>query len=520
MGQIPRHVVQSTESPHVKAGKVFLVGAGPGDPGLLTLRGMECLRQADVVLFDYLVNPRILEHALADAEQICLGQHGHSRIWTQDEINDRMVALARQGKNVVRLKGGDPGVFARGVEEIAALVQAKVAFEIVPGVTAAMAAASYAGIPLTHREHASAVALVTGQEDIDKEVTALDYHALAEFPGTLVFYMGVTTARNWSTRLIEAGKPPDTPTAIVRRCSFPDQRVIRCTLAEVADRIEQVPRIRPPAIVIVGSVAAASENPGWFEQRPLFGQRIVVTRPREPSEKLGAILEELGAEVIAQPAIEIVPPADWTPVDRALERLPEFDWLVFSSAKGVFFLLKRLLEIGLDLRALKNVRLAAIGPGTAEALNAFHLRADLQPDEFRAESLAKALSSGARGQRLLLARASRGREVLADELQAAGAHVEQAVVYQSLDVTAPDEHVTQLISAGKIDWLTVTSSAIARSVVRMFGERLRATKLVSISPITSATLRELGHEPTAEAKEYTMAGVVAAIVKKAMTDKG
>ena len=493
-----------------RQGKVYLVGAGPGDPALLTLRGAECLRRADVVLYDYLVNPVLVAHCRTGAEQICLGKHGSGRIWSQEEINDQLVAHARAGRTVVRLKSGDPAIFARGAEEIERLVREGIEYEIVPGITAALAAGSYAGIPITHRGLASAVALVTGQEGSQKEDQAIDYAALAAFPGTLVFYMGVTTVRHWSAALIAAGKPPETPVAVIRHCSQPDQKTLLTLLAELPQAVERE-KLRPPVIFIIGEVASLAPQYSWFEKRPLFGKKILVTRPANQAAALAAPLAEQGAEVLFQPAIEISSSGDWGPVDAALLRLSDFDWLVFSSANGVRMLLERLLETRRDLRALGRVKIAAIGSGTAEELLRYHLRADLVPDEFRAESLAGHLAENARGKRFLLARASRGREVLADELAAAGGIVEQVVVYESTDIAVADPHIVELLQAGKIDWVTVTSSAIARSLVRLFGDSLRKTRLASISPITSGTLRELGFEPAAEANEYTMAGVVEAI---------
>lgn len=491
-------------------GRVYLVGAGPGDPALLTLRGAECLRRADVVLYDYLVNPVLVAHCRAEAERICLGKHGGGRIWPQEEINDQLVALAKQGKTVVRLKSGDPAIFARGAEEVERLVREGIEFEIVPGITAALAAGSYAGISITHRELASAVALVTGHEGPEKHERALDYAALAKFPGTLVFYMGVITVRHWGAELMAAGKAAATPVAVIRRCSQADQRTLRTTLGEVAAAVERE-KLRPPVIFIIGEVAALPESYSWFEQRPLFGKKILVTRPAHQAQSLAGPLTELGAEVLFQPAIEIGPPTDWQPVDAALSRLGEFDWLVFSSSNGVKCLFDRLLTTSHDLRALHSIRLAAIGPGTAEELLRHHLKADLVPDEYRAESLAGSLAGKARGRRFLLARASRGREVLAEELAAAGGTVEQVVVYQSNDVTVADSQIAELMQGGKIDWVTVTSSAIAKSLASLFGESLKKTKLASISPITSSALRELSFSPAVEAKEYTMAGVVEAI---------
>jgi uroporphyrinogen III methyltransferase/synthase len=503
---------------NAQPGMVYLVGAGPGDPGLITMRGVECLGRADVVLYDYLANPRLLEHARPAAEQVFLGRHGAgspgSKLWTQHDINQRMIDDARAGKCVVRLKSGDPAVFARSAEEIEALTAAGVLFEVVPGITAALAVSSYAGVPLTHRDAASAVALVTGQQKQSgqgQEIHPLDYQALAAFPGTLVFYMGVTTARQWTTALIAAGKSPATPAAIVRRVSWPDQTSVRCTLAAVPE-VMFSQQIRPPVLVIVGDAVQAAATRSWFTARPLFGRSVLVTRPTHQAASLVDPLEELGAEVLVQPAIEIGDPADWGAVDDALARLRQFDWLVFSSANGVRWLLQRLLASGRDVRALGHLKLAAIGPGTADELSRYHLKADLQPDEFRAESLAAALAAQQPQGRFLLARASRGREVLADDLRAAGADVEQIVVYQSRDAAAPDETILARLAAGQIHWITVTSSAIARSLAKMFGDDLRRAKLASISPITTSTLAELGHTAAAEASEYTMQGVIAAIL--------
>ncbi len=500
-------VAMSKQQP-VATGKVYLVGAGPGAPGLITLRGVECLARADVVLYDYLVNPRILQHAPAGAERICLGQHGRTRLWSQAEINAALVRYAGEGKTVVRLKGGDPAIFARGAEETETLCRHGIDYEIVPGITAALAAGSYAGVPITHRDHASAVAIVTGQEADDKAGLALDYGYLAQFPGTLVVYMGVTTAPEWTRALIEAGKSSDTPAMVVRRCSFPDQTTWRCTLDEVAGRLES---LRPPVIVIVGPVAAVSASGSWFEQRPLFGQTVLVTRPAHQAGELVEQLEERGASVLLQPAIAVREPRSWEQVDSVLARLHMFDWLVFSSVNGVHALLGRLAAMGRDLRALAGVRLAGIGPATVAALAEYHLRADLQPERYQAEDLADALAPDAAGRRFLLARASRGREVLGERLREAGGTVEQIVVYESIDVTQPDPDVALQLREGRIDWTTVTSSAIARSLWALFGDALQQTRLVSISPVTTATLRELGLEPAAEAAEATLPGVVDAL---------
>ncbi len=493
------------------AGKVYLVGAGPGDPGLITLRGVQCLGRADVVLYDYLANPSILAHASPSAELVRIGHAKGRWAMPQEEIHARMIDAARQGKTVVRLKGGDPAIFGRVAEESAALTAAGIPFEIVPGVTAALAAAVYAGIPITHGQRASAVAFVTGQERSEKNESQLDYEALARFPGTLVFYMGVTTVRQWSAALLGHGKPPETPAAVILRATRCDQELHRTTLGELAPLVERR-RLRPPAIVVVGEVVGLAPPVSWFAARPLFGRRILVTRPREQADGLLDPLTDLGAEVIVQPAIAIGDPPDWNPVDAALARVDQFDWLVFSSANGVRALLDRLCACGGDLRRLGTVRIAAIGPGTTAALERYHLHADVLPEQFRAESLAEALRSEAPGRRFLLARASRGREVLPEQLRQAGGQVEQIVVYSSSDVPRADPEVAERLAAGDVDWVTVTSSSIARALAAMFGETLRKGRLASISPVTSEVLRQLGYPPAAEASTYTMEGLVDAIL--------
>ncbi|MFP6666588.1 MAG: uroporphyrinogen-III C-methyltransferase [Pirellulales bacterium] len=492
-------------------GRVYLVGAGPGDPGLITLRGVELLRRADAVLYDYLVNPQILGHAAADAELICLGRHGQGRIMSQDDVNSQLVEFARAGKMVVRLKSGDPTVFAHIAEEIEALTAAGIPFEIVSGITAAMAAASFAGIPVTHRDLASSVALVTGQESGEGKTSKLDYSSLAAFSGTLVFYMGVTSSPHWTTALMDAGLSADTPAVILRRCSWSDQQTINCTLRTVVEKI-QAHSIRPPVLVIVGDVCRAAARSTWFTDRPLFGQTVLVTRPRHQSLGLCQRLSEFGAGCLVQPAIDIQPPSDWRPVDAALEGLSGYDWLVFSSANGVRGLMDRMWQRDGDLRCLGGVKLAVIGPRTADELANYRLRPDVEPSQFRAEALAEELAGAAVGKRFLLVRASRGREVLSNQLAAAGGAVDQIVVYESVDVEQPSDEVRQALVDDSIDWTTVTSSAIARSLVSMFGERLRNTRLASISPVTSDVLRELGFQPAVEATQYTADGVVEAIL--------
>jgi uroporphyrinogen III methyltransferase/synthase len=492
-------------------GTVYIVGGGPGDPRYITLRGVQCLGRADVILYDYLVNERLLDHAGADAERICLGRHGRNTVWNQDQINREMVHRARRGQTVVRLKSGDPSIFGRFAEELGFLQAQAVPCEVVPGVSAAIAAGSCVGIPLTHRDLSSAVAFVTGQENSAKRQDTVDYEALARFPGTLVIYMGVTTVDRWAPGLLSNGMAADTPVALIRRCSFYDQQVVRCQLKDVVAELTPRQKLPPPVIAVVGDVARSDQQLGRFVARPLFGQAVLVTRARDQLHALSDQLLELGAGVWHQAAIEVRPPASWHVVDEVLDRVDQFDWLVFSSANGVSFLLNRILDRGQDLRRLGSVRLAAMGPGTADKLRAYHLQADVVPGEFRAEALADKLAENAAGKRFLLARASRGREVLAETLRAAGGDVEQVVVYESHDVAVVEPDIAAALEAGRLDWTTVTSSAIARSLVNLFGPQLRRTRLASISPVTSVTLRELGYEPAVEASVYTMDGLVEAI---------
>ncbi len=498
-------------------GFVYLVGGGPGDPGLVTLRAVECLGRAEVVIYDYLVNPVLLRHAPGSAELVCLGHPTTGRTLPQAEVNQRMLGAAQSGKIVVRLKGGDPSVFGRGADEMDALREAGIPFEVVPGITAGLAVAAYCEIPVTHHEDASAVALITGREREEKGQFAIDHEALARFPGTLVFYMGVDRVTQWSQGLIEHGKSPETPVSVVRWCTWAQQEEIRCTLGTVADTIRGK-ALRPPALFVVGQTVDRAPPRSWFTERPLFGQRVLVPGSHTTSERLRDRLAELGADAITQPVIRISEPADWAPVDDALDRLDQYDWLVFSSGNGVDYLLRRIAYRGGDVRWLGRVKLAAMGSGTAERLARYHLTADLIPTEFVAESLASSLVADAERRRFLLARASRGREVLAIELRRAGADVDQIVVYDSVDVKEPDSDVAAQLAAGRIHWITVTSSAVARSLVNLYGDDLGSARIASIGPVTSSALRDLGHEPSVQAAPQSTEGLVEAILRLTTDD--
>ncbi len=507
------------EKTAISKGKVYLIGAGPGDPGLLTLRGLECLQKADIVLYDGLVNPAILDHVRPGTNLLCVGKHGQSRVWTQPEINSAIVQYASQGKCVARLKGGDPAIFARTAEELDRLVEEGISFEVVPGITAAMAAASYAGIPITHRDWASSVAFITGQSQaIDgggEAEESMDWRALAQFPGTLVFYMGVTSAGAWSQHLIDAGKSPTTPAALVRRCSLPNQEIIHCTLGELSQKIAERPNFRPPVITIVGTVASLGPTFDWFTRRPLFGKTVLITRPENQSQELKREFEELGANVLIQPAIEIEAPESFEALDQAIGRLASYDWLVFTSSNGVRFLMERLRELGQDARALSGLKLACVGPSTSQVLTEYFLHADCVPErDYRAESLVDAMRGRVEGSRCLWVRGSRGRDVMATGLKELGATVDSVVAYRSVDRKSPDVEVRKHLEQGLVDFTIVTSGSIAGSLTQLFGDLLSRTRLISLSGLTSEALRELGHEVFAEARTASMSDIVSAIVSQ------
>jgi uroporphyrinogen III methyltransferase/synthase len=497
--------------------RVYLVGAGPGHPGLLTVRAVECLARADIVIYDRLVPPRLLEHAPASAERICVADLPGSHPERYPQVEKLLIEEAKKGKCVVRLKGGDPLLFGRGGEEATALRRAGIPFEMVPGVTAALGAAACAGIPLTHREHASAVALVTGHEA--GRAAALDWQALARFPGTLVFYMGLTRLPAIVQALVEHGKPADTPAAVVHWATLGQQRTAEAPLGRLAEAARAA-GLASPALTVIGPVVSLRAELAWFEGRPLFGKRVLVTRPRHQAGDMVRRLEELGAVVLVLPAVEVREPADWSAVDAALGRLASYQWLVFTSANGVHALVRRLRQMGRDLRALGPLRLAAIGPATAEALRGYHLEPDVVPATYRSEELAATLAERVAGQRVLLARADRGRDVLPQEL-ARVAHVEQVAVYSQADALDEKSPALEALRRGEVDYVTLTSPNIARALARALDpqalEHVAAgrVRLVTISPVTSQAVRELGLPVAAEAGEYTAAGVIEATVRLA-----
>lgn len=520
------------------SGSVYLVGAGPGDPGLLTLRGADLLARADLVLYDGLVNPLLLRMTRGRCERTARVRDNNGPHVPQDVVNARLIEAARQGLMVVRLKGGDPFLFGRGGEEAAALAAAGIPCEIVPGVTAAIAAGEYAGISLTHRDLASAVAFITGHEACSSE-GRVNYDSLARFPGTLVFYMGLHRLAAISESLLAAGLAGDTPAAVICRATLPDQRTVVAPLQEIT-QAAQAAGLRPPSLIVVGDCVRQRHQLAWFERRPLFGLRIGITRPEAPATQLptgisseavdyGAAAPgwhsldatlrrciELGADPLPMPAIEIRPLDDWSRVDETLQRLREFDWLILTSAHGVQALMTRLWEQGGDARQLAHLRIACIGPATAAALAEWRLRADLIPESYRSEDLAEALVPQVGRGRVLWARATRGRDVLPSRLQEAGAQVESLPVYQHMDTTAFAPNVAEQLSAGELDWIALSSPAIARNVARMLPDAARPhlgsrTKLAAISPVTADAAREAGLPIAAIARDYTWDGVLEAI---------
>jgi uroporphyrinogen III methyltransferase / synthase len=499
-----------------QAGKVYLVGAGPGDPGLLTLKGRRCLEQADVVIYDYLANPRLLDHAPAHAQRWLVGKHGGGARVEQDVITQLIIDAARKGQVVVRLKGGDPFIFGRGGEEAEAVRAAGIEFEIVPGVTSAVAVPAYAGIPLTHRQLASTVIFATGYEYPSKSEPAVHWSALARGDTTLVLLMTTRQLRANMNQLMAEGLPASTPVALIEWGTRADQRTIVATAASIAD--EAAARdVRPPAITVVGAVVSLRERLGWFERKPLFGRRIVVTRPRAQAAAFADLLEAAGAEVIPLPTIETVPPTSLGALDDAIRRAAEFDWVVFTSANGVRVFFDRLQSVGADVRDWHRARFAAIGPQTAKALQAFCVRVDTVPDEFRAEGVVAALAqAGVAGTRMLLPRAAGARAVLPQRLRELGAAVEEVTTYATVLPQRSADEVRELLSRGRADLLTFTSSSTVHNFAAIFGDRLgqllQDARIGCIGPITAQTARSYGMQVAIQPNTYTVPAFVNAII--------
>lgn len=504
-----------------RSGKVYLVGAGPGDPGLITVRGRYLLEKAEVLVYDYLASKKLLKHVPKDCLLIYAGKRGGVKhTHTQEEINQMLVDHAKSGKVVVRLKGGDPFIFGRGGEEVQELYKAGVNFEVVPGVTSATAAATYAGIPITHRDFTASVAFLTGHEDPTKEDSNIDWSKLATGAGTLVVYMGIKNLPIIVKNLLKHGRDPKTPVAVVRWASTPEQRSVVGTLETIADVVRDA-EITPPSLIIVGEVVSLKESVDWFEKRPLFGRKIIVTRTREQASELMAGLEESGANCIEYSTINITPVDNYEVLDGELERLNEYHWILFTSLNGVKYFFERLFEKGMDARDLKGPDIGVVGKSTADYLLQYGLNADLIPSVFTGEGLAESLlDQGIEGRNILIPRAQQAREILPETLRGAGAQVTVAPVYQNVPPVGRKEALREDLEAGNVDMLTFTSSSTVRNFLTMVDAEseeellslLGGVKIAAIGPITAKTVTDNGLQVDIQPEEYTIPAMVEAIV--------
>ena len=501
-------------------GIVYLIGAGPGDPGLLTIKAKACIENADVVVYDYLANRVFLDYADKNAELIYVGKKGGAHTMSQEDINKLIVDKAKKGLNVARLKGGDPFIFGRGGEEAQELVKAGISFEVIPGITSAIAVPAYAGIPLTHRDHTSTVAFITGHEDPTKEKSDIAWDKLATGAGTLVFLMGVGNLPKISKRLMEYGRSPETPIAIIHRGTVSAQRTLIGCLGDIVQRIEKEP-IKAPSIIVVGDVVNLRKDLNWFEKRPLLGKKIVVTRARAQASGFLAQLSELGAECIEFPTIQIIPPKTWEALDKGIQSLETYRWLLFTSVNGVEFFFKRLEALGKDVRDLRGLLIGAIGPKTAQMILDKGIRPDLVPDEYRAEAVVKAFQKrDQKGVRVLLPRAAEAREVLPQELEKMGAVVDVVEAYRTVKPDGEKDRLVEMLEKGEIHMVTFTSSSTVSNFIEMFAdqsERLHTwmaeVAVACIGPITSKTAEEQGLSVSLIPSEYTIEALTEEIVK-------
>ena len=497
-------------------GKVYLVGAGPGDPGLFTIRGSECIRKADVVIYDRLVHPDIVAQAPPEAELIYVGKASSTHTMRQDDINRLLVAQAKEGKTVVRLKGGDPFVFGRGGEEAQVLARNGVQFEIVPGITSAVAVPAYAGIPITQRGYCSTFGIITGHEDPTKTQSSIKWDKIATGIDTIVFLMGVENLSNIVTELTTNGRDPSTPVALVRWGTRAEQETLVGTLSDIVEKVQRT-GFKSPAVTVVGEVVALREELRWFDNRPLFGKKVLVTRSRDQASALSEALRDQGAEPIEFPVIRISPPESFVYVDAALNRIEDYDWLIFTSANGVHATLDRVRQLGRDVRSLRGPKVAAIGPKTAQAVRDTGINVDFVPTEFVAEAVVRDFPEPPDAKRILILRARDAREVLPEKLKEQGAHVDVVACYQTQIEDSGTPRVKELLAAGEIDVVTFTSSSTVTNFVKLLGEGDDIslppdTRVACIGPITAQTATDHGLKPDVVADEYTIEGLVAAIV--------
>ncbi len=498
-------------------GKVALVGAGPGDEGLLTLRGKEWLERADVVIYDHLANERLLRFTPPETEFIYAGKKEGRVTLSQDQINALLIEKAKLGKTVVRLKGGDPFIFGRGGEETHALKEAGISFVVVPGVTSPIGVAAYAGIPLTHRDFSSTLSIITGSNEKGKEDEHIDWEKIASRSGTLIFLMGARKLKRITENLMKYGKSPDTPIAVIQWGTTYRQKTWTGTLNTIAD-IATKENIKPPALTIVGEVVNLKSHTDWYETLPLFGKTLVITRPEEQSEAFVNGLLERGAEPFLFPVIETVPPKDWKPLDDAIQTLDSYDGLIFTSVNGVKFFLQRLKENKKDVRELKGLRLYAIGPKTEQAVNALGIPVDVVPENFVAESLIESIGKeNIKGKRFLLPRAAVARETLPDQLRAQGATINVAPAYRTVRPQTDTGELARRLKEGSIHAVTFTSSSTVTHFMELIGEELRPKlkkiSVACIGPVTAKTAEKTGLKVDIMAKEYTVNGLIAALEK-------
>lgn len=495
-----------------------MVGAGPGDPGLLTVKGLKCIEIADVIIYDYLASPSLLKHASNNAEIIYVGKKGGNHTLSQDNINILIVEKAQKGRVVTRLKGGDPFIFGRGGEEVEALITAGIPFEIVPGVTSAIAAPAYAGIPLTHRKYTSTLAFITGHEDSTKTESSVDWAALAKGIGTMVFLMGVKNLPRITSQLVAHGMHPDTPVALIRWGTTPQQQTVTGTLSTIEEQVK-VAGLKAPAIIVVGHVVSLRKTMKWFENRPLLGKRIVITRAREQASDLVNHLTDLGAECLEVPTIQVIPPDDFESLDTAIENLSTYDWLIFTSVNGVNTFFDRLFAKGMDVRSLHHLQTAVIGPATSERLFNFGIKSDIIPESYRAESVVEAFDKiDTKDKKILLPRAAQARPILPVELSRMGAVVDEIIAYRTKAVYDNADFLLKQLKERKIDIITFTSSSTVKNFHALIPPKdlkslMENVTIASIGPITADTARVLGFDVHITAESFTIPGLCEAILK-------
>jgi uroporphyrinogen III methyltransferase/synthase len=498
-----------------QTGKVYIIGAGPGDPDLITVKGLRCIREADVLIYDHLVSEELLSHGRDSIRLIYAGKQGGDHTLSQDEINRRLVEEAGQGKIVARLKGGDPFIFGRGGEEAEVLAKAGIPFEIVSGVSSAVAAPSYAGIPLTHRGYTSTVAFVTGHEDPAKEKSDIDWGALCGI-GTLVFLMGVKNLPKIVAGLTAHGKDPGTPAALIRWGTTSHQETLTGTLENIAQRAEEN-KFLPPAVFVVGRVVDLRESLVWFENKPLFGKGVVITRPEAQAGEMRELLWRHGARAIAFPTIDIVPPENWQALDEALKCLESYRWIIFTSANGVRFFFRRLRETGRDLRDLKGIRICTIGPATAATIEGMGIRVDLVPDSYISEGVVRAFEKhDLKGCRILLPRAETARDVIPEGLAGLGAAVDVVTVYRTVASDRKQEDLAPLLAAGEVDVITFTSPSTVTHFMQIMGRDFAPppqVRIACIGPVTAAAVKKAGLPVHIMREEFTVPGLVAAMIE-------